>query len=364
MRNLCIYLLCITAFDVYGLEKYDECIRNAQEPVAYLNSLYINKDVVVLCEREHPEFTQYEFICEYIRSDDFINNVGVVMLEVISCSRQKELDDLLLAESLTEDEVNRRIIEIYRHIGFHTYWPNNNAAYLLREVYSINQNLTSEKKIRVVGLDVPNDWYQIRSKQQYKALMASANFPKRDKVMADAAVEWLNTEKLRTKALIIMNFRHAYMNYSWMKDGSKPALNCGSYLKKVLKDRCTNVYLNSFTYSRLLGCPKKVQGGRWDKVFENNNNKPIAFAFEGTPFGCDKFDHFPYTKTDLVWSDVFDHMIFYCPIKDFKMVYGLNGMVDEAFSEELKRRFRILGVRYRQRKIESYNQLTEKKYKL
>jgi hypothetical protein len=67
-----------------------------------------------------------------------------------------------------------------------------------------------------------------------------------------------------------------------------------------------------------------IQYGKWDRVFEENNNRPIGFDFKGSPFGKDVFDYFPYSYyfpyvTNLKYEDIFTGFIFNKPIHEWKI---------------------------------------------
>jgi len=134
------------------------------------------------------------------------------------------------------------------------------------------------------------------------------------------------------------------------------------YIKDTFPEKTTNIYLHSYTYRKFLSLEKRHEKGKWDKAYKENKNKPIGFKLTGSPFGNDHFDHYPNIKTDLKWEDVFDHVVFYNPIKEFRVSGGINGIVDDEFAKELKRRKEIYRKKLTKKKIERYN--TEKSRKV
>jgi hypothetical protein len=52
-----------------------------QTPVDYIMGLFAKYDIVVLCERAHPEITQYDMICELTSDKRFQQQVGHIFTE-------------------------------------------------------------------------------------------------------------------------------------------------------------------------------------------------------------------------------------------------------------------------------------------
>ncbi len=113
--------------------------------------------------------------------------------------------------------------------------------------------------------------------------------------------------------------------------------------------------MNGFAYRKLFSLKKHHANGKWDKAFAANGNKPIGFCLQDSPFGQDKFDHYPYIKTGLLWKDVFDHMIYYNSTKEFINSFGVKGLIDEDFEKELKRRFEIAEIKLSKKEVRQTN---------
>jgi hypothetical protein len=84
-----IFVLNILLFaDLYSqqnqaLSDYVSFLKNVQQsPKEYILKLFENSDIVILCERSHPEFTQYEMIIDLINDNRFIQKIGHVFTEV------------------------------------------------------------------------------------------------------------------------------------------------------------------------------------------------------------------------------------------------------------------------------------------
>lgn len=337
--------------------KYDSFLKdNYCEPKDYLKSLFEEKDLIVICEREHQEMTQYSLFYDIISQPWFIQNVGTLIMEIPSQSIQEKLDFFLCSENLEDKEAKQIALDIIRNLTTSPIWTKTNFYYFLNKIYTLNQSLEQKEKIRIVGAEVPFSWKTIECRKEYSDFLRTLQ--NRDQKMAKLIIRWHKHAKdnhVKSKALIIMNFRHAYANKYATSKKRLITNNVGRYLKDSLPDKMTNIFLNRYTYTKFLGIQKKHQRGKWDNAFFRNNNKPIGFKFGNSPFGNDVFDDFPYSKTDLMWKDVFDHMIFYNPIKEFINSYGISGIIDENFKNELKRRFRLCGSTLSNRRIKKIN---------
>jgi hypothetical protein len=83
-----------------------------------------------------------------------------------------------------------------------------------------------------------------------------------------------------------------------------------------------------------------LQDGKWDAAFAMAGNPDTGFDFQGSPFGRDIFDYFPY-QPDYTYSDIFTGFVFYKPLDRHVMRYGIPGIFDEAFRKEFTWRLRI-----------------------
>jgi hypothetical protein len=359
MKHLILFIAFVGIFGkTFSQDKYLSYLHdNYCSPTQYLENIFENKDLVVLCERMHPEMTQYDFIQEIITQEWFIDRVGNLIIEVSTRSIQNDLDDLLLSEKLEEEELQKRLIHICRNNSIHTLWTCSNFYRLVKYIYTLNQSLSANKKVRLIGADIEFSWNNINNRKDLRKFKKSKEFLDRDLYMGNFVVDWYKSHK-NHKALIIMNTRHSY----------KFKHSTASVIMKVLPDQTTNILLNETTVDM-----KLIHGGKWDKAFKENNNKPIAFAFKGSPFGQDIFDHYPWTNWEALnihYSDIFDHMIFYNPLEKMYVSNGVDGLVAPDFEQELARRHKYRWFRkpktYFQKKLRKskYQSIKVSYYKL
>ena len=126
------------------------------------------------------------------------------------------------------------------------------------------------------------------------------NYPKRDSLMASYIIKTfdsLSQYSSRKKALVIMNYRHAFSK-SYTKDR-----NVGDYLFEKYKGKTANVYINYLASLNKFDERDKdkakmfqgmeqvpIQNGKWDASFKLSEKENLGFNFENSPFGKDYFN--------------------------------------------------------------------------
>jgi hypothetical protein len=329
------------------IETYiDFIISHKQDPVDYVLGLFEDADIVILCERAHPEITQYELILDIIRDKRFIEKAGHIFTEIGRSDIQPEVESLLVSEKLPENEAGEGLLHIIRNLQHSPLWECTNYFDLLRSVYSLNKTLPLEMKIHIYPSNMPFSWKGM-TKEKYAEFYKSK--PRvRDQVIAEQIIrkyhEILNSDSPRKKILVIMNYRHAFPHLDVMIGSQKKHVaNVGGFLMKEFPGKVANVMLNSI---RILAATEKemswtaVQDGKWDAAFARAGNPDIGFDFKGSPFGDDAFDYFPY-RHDYTYSDIFTGFIFYKPLEEHIMRNGIPGIFNAAFKKEFIERHRI-----------------------
>lgn len=321
-------------------------------PVDYVLGLFDKYDVVVLCERDHPEMTQWDFIYDVIRNPAFIDKVGNVFTEYGHIGMQDFMNKFMATDSLDEKEVHEHILQITRNMPVHPAWTGYNWYNYLNRLYNLNQTLSPEKRIQHHFTDAAVDWSAITTTKDYEEYEHKYLW-NRDKIMAENLIAEMkrlsNTAKKPLKCLVVMNYRHA-MDFT---DGQPniERINTYEYLKDSLGNRAVNVLINS----RILGI-YPVAGGVWDAAFEETGYKPVGFNFQGTPFGSDRFDMFPIaviksTCIDLRYRDVFTGFVYTHPLKEQYYQTTTPGYFD-GFEKEYIRRCSAINEDYREAAVQ------------
>lgn len=322
------------------IKPYVEFLKNENISAKdYIINLFEKKDLVIICERFHPELTQYELFLEISKDPRFIKNVGNIFIETCGRNQEEKIDFFLKSENLSNKSIDSLILEINRNSSLHPLWHNYNFPYFLRELQNINNKLELSQKINIYPSDVTVDWKNMDS-TKYNEFWKSTIY--RDSLMADYIIDKFETIQVkntdRKKALIIMNYRHAFGNKFMFPDNEKPD-NVGRYLFEKYPERVANVLLNTLTFgSESENDIIAISDGKWDASFKNLNKDNIGFNLKNSPFGNDYFDLWPFTEHNFTYSDVFNGFIYFTPIEKIKLVSGVPNIVDSGFLPELKRR--------------------------
>lgn len=328
------------------LAPYVEFLRaGVEDPAEYVVGLFDDHDMVVLCERWHPEMTQYELFYEVASDARLAGERLHVFSELGGRNLQQGLDTLMAAPGLDQAEFERRLLPIYRDLGLHPGWDTLNFFQFVRRLYVLNQSRVPEERVRLHFSDISLDWQTITA-EGYAELMEEV-VPQRDRLLAELIVDRfgeLERAGESAKALVIMNYRHAFNDFSFA-DGSKGD-NVGRYLFEAFPGRVANVMLNALallpgtTDRNVVAEP--IQKGRWDAAFRFAGVEEAGFDFAGSPFGADSFDYFTFRPHTVSYADVFTGFVFYRPLSEHVLVSGISGMYD-GFDEEYRRRVELTG---------------------
>jgi len=302
----------------------------------YVLSLFEKYDIVIISERLHYEYTQYELYLDIISDKQFIDSVGNIFVEVGVSSEQDKVEIFLKSEKLTEKIIEKKALEIYRNIPFLPSWDKTSYYDFLIQLYKINQDLEPSKKINLYYSDVPFNWKRTKTKEQYKIFMDTIST--RDSIIAKQIIDKFEINNHK-KALVILNYRHGFTNIRYVKGGEK-AENTGRYLKEKYENRIASVLINDL-------CSKddtffSYQNGKWDATFKLLDKKNIGFDFNKSPFGNDSFDMYPIVN-DLTYNDVFTGFIYTSPIDSFIFKKGVKNYISNDFKSEYLRRIEIGG---------------------
>jgi len=344
-----------------AIEEYVRFIEvQKQTPVEYILSLFGKYDIVVLCERAHPETTQYDMIFELASDKRFQQQVGHIFTECGSVTLRPAVEEFLTSDKLSEEQAEQRLRAIYRNFNFQVIWDKTNSYDFLRRIRGLNRALPKDSRVHIWPCDVESDWSKL-TKDNYGRIQEQLG--QRDKIMADNAVAKFNeiqkSPSSQKKALVIMNYRHAFTHLRLESGGMvKDIENMTGFLMAAYPGKVANVMINA---TGLIlggrdnpGGATAIQNGKWDAAFIAAGNPSLGFDFKGSPFGDDPFDYFPFPiLVSYTYQDVFTGCVFYKPLSEHRMSFGVAGLLDPEFTTELVRRCQITG------RTESVEELTK-----
>ncbi len=312
-----------------------------KNPKAYILDKFKEKDIVVLCERSHPEATQWDFINSLVQDSIFINKVGLIYTEYGHIGVQNRLDSLLTYNTLDTQSIKEKVLQIVRNDAV---WPYSDLTASYKFILNLalfNQKLDFDKKIRCVCSDYPINWDKITQKE-YLYLYTNI-FPFRDSIMAYNIIHDLSTQKKSQKCLIIMNYYHAMnLNLPQLKK------SVFYYLKKQYKDKVCNILINSRGTTPFF----PIKQGIWDRAFKKINHRPLGFDFYNSPFGKDRFDLLHNLKVrespfkasfyqdklqQKTYDKVFDGFVYLNPIEEQYFEEGIPGYFDSFKQKSIQR---------------------------
>ena len=331
--------------------KYADFVRShSQDPVDYVFDLFDKYDLVVLNERLHPEYTQYELYSKIIRDKRFLNKIGNIYTEIGSVSYQDTLNNFIHTVFLSEDSLNKAAALLQRNSnGMWPIWELTNFFIFLKLVNTLNSELADSLKIDWYFTDMPVNWETMTS----SAYKKRPHYEHRDSIMAvniiDIYKDKLAKNERRKKGLVIMNFRHGYgliRDNNGVKTGHFfNKLNTTPRLMDLLPGKVCNVLINTVRYGpagfEIIFFP--IQHGKWDKAFNLAGNPDAGFDFKNSPFGDDEFDAFLGVPPEgLTYKDLFTGFIFYKPLEKHIKKHGFPYMLYN-FEDSLIRREGCIG---------------------
>ncbi len=212
-------------------------------PVDYILSLFEKRDLVVFCERFHAEVTQYDLLYDLVSDPRFQNEVRHVFTEVGTAALRPLVESFLTDDTLSEAQVNEKLRYIAQHFDFEPVWEKTNIFDFLRKLHYLNRSLTRDRRIHVYPSGIEFDWDQTTQESwaQFKQQLG-----RRDRIMAGNIISRFNALRQsagHAKALVIMNYRHAFPH---LNDSKRPRVeNTTGFLMDAFPGRVANVMVNS-----------------------------------------------------------------------------------------------------------------------
>lgn len=300
------------------VKNYADYIKaNRQDINDYIMGLYKEYDHVILCERMHPEMTQYDMIYNLATDDRFVDSVGVVFTEIGNVDARESYRELVNKtfdnDTLLEKDLASFLINENQSVWL--LWANTNWFNFLKKMYYFNHG--KDNKVEIMFSD--RNW------------LDRTQLNVRDSIMSDNIISTIEADSIK-KSLVIMNYRHAL----------KTKGNVGYYLNRKYPGKVANVMINT-PYAA--GVIMPVQDGRWDVASEQVRPVEYAFDFNGSPFGEDNFDFALFSsKVGVKYKDMFTGIIFYKTKNEQFSSDGFNFMFEPDNTSAIDKRSKILPI--------------------
>ena len=337
MRYLLLFVFCaLTTITLKAqtpsIEALHKCAKeNGMPPKEYIFKLFEKSDIVVLKNKDARTR-----VIAAVKSD----------FEVGSYNMNDDVNRLLQGSYPTEAAFMDSLYAYYRKSEtFYPIWEKYNRIKFLKGIYEINR--TSSRKIKLGLTDREFSWDEIRTVEDYKKFWESRTVNYRDSLMAAHISEMYARQTPlngKRKALVITNQPHAINDSFILKKRNTVYGTQGWWMKKIFgEERVKIVVLNWFDYNLFNGSNFPMTGdGNWDAAFELLECRPFAIDLKNTPYGETAYNGLAGGTTTHVknkcWQDVADGLIYYAPLYDHVAAWGIEGLVNEEFEPEIKRR--------------------------
>ena len=151
------------AYYIKNIKQYKE------DPINYVMQLFDKYDIVILCERIHPETTQWEFFSKIVLNDTFATKVGNVFTEVGNISEQERLDSYMNTHFSSEEDLQRAAAAIAREDAVWPIWSNTNFYDFILNLHKFNEPRDSADRINLFFTDYLN-WDEIKNPAQWDSI--------------------------------------------------------------------------------------------------------------------------------------------------------------------------------------------------
>ena len=91
----------------------------------YVLDLFKKYDIVILCERNHNEATQYELITDIAKDKYFKKKVGNICMEIGVSNLEPEINKFLTTDNLSTKEIIDKSTFFQRNVPFYALWEAN-----------------------------------------------------------------------------------------------------------------------------------------------------------------------------------------------------------------------------------------------
>lgn len=319
----------------HSVKKYTDFLRQHRKNINdYIFGLFQKYDHIILCERAHPELTQYDMIFDIVADKRFIDSVGIVFTEVGNVGTREDFKNFMNKSYPNDADLNKGLSAfLVNNSTTNVIWPRTNWFQFLKKIYYFNLNQHKNSQIRIAFSGIHPPWETL-----------SNQVHSRDSLMADNIISTIRSDSLK-KTLTIMNYRHAYLLNADAQD------NCGYYLEKAFPNKVANILINStasnYGNDSLIITPP-IRQGKWDVAFEQMPDSTFAFDLKGSPFGNDRFDHFIRTSilSTKKYHDMFTGVIYYLPLYRHILSDGYPYMLDEENKKLILQHANRLGENY------------------
>jgi hypothetical protein len=315
--------------------------QNANPPVQYVVDKFKDHDVVILGEMHEVREN-----CKLISSliDPLYHRAGV---RCLATEFLKHKNTALANKLVTAQEYDQNLtLQLYRDLP-QPAWGFKEYLDILKAIWKVNSKLGPQaQKFKILGLDSDWDAYALFCGSQNAQTATKRVVEKRDPYMAEVVIN--EVLKKSEKAIVHTGYNHSFTRYQLPKvingklTGTLPP-RLGHILHKRYGGRIFQICLHQqhFGTEVLTGgkpTSKPVLIGFMEDLLRKNQNKPIGFDIENSPFANlrDRKSYYFAFQNEVVFSDIAQGYIFLKPIRKLRKMTWVKGFIDQSNFERAK----------------------------
>lgn len=353
------------------LQPYIEVLRQqGHDPVDFVLARLNDYDLLIFDDAWHPVVEPFEFYQELVQTPEFRTQVKNIFVEIFPLNKQPHLD----AYFNTEPENRELLYPAFQDDFSGTGWPLQTYFDLLHTVYEVNRELPAEERLRVLAVNAPTYWREIKTSQDVQLFRKS--LIGNDYTMYKIILSELDRFESGQKGIFLTNTRHAYKG---IKDrNGRYFWNCGTFFYqwhpgKTYSIRFHNLALfveqekpvDANTARTTAGMERfsykwvRMADGLWDSAFAALENKRIALPLRDNIFGKEPYvgNHMHKAAAGQTMYDANDAIIFLAPLEALHNSAKVDFIYTPAFRQELERRYRLLYAEAQLKKQMEENQV-------
>jgi uncharacterized iron-regulated protein len=283
----------------------------------------LGKYKLVMYGEIHRRKVSWDFLEEVVSDKRFIDRTGTIFMELGS-DKQGDIDTFLSNKSI-DKELLLNVFRDYILPG----WDVKDEFDFIKDIWLLNKNLPSDKKVKIIACDTPRPFASFTSKDDIRDSDAKYD---RDTFMADTILNYLNLSKDNRSAIFIVGSGHV----------QKKSNSAGSILSNKMPQATYTIFQHSPRVDNFLRIYQSLRHGVFDYAFSKNGDKPIAFDLKSSPFGKEPFDAF-YFEGNGTYQDNYDGYIFFGSLDNEVNGEILLDLYSDDFVAELDRRYKLYG---------------------
>lgn len=330
-----------------------ELKAKGQDPIAFVTDALKRAEIVIFDEGLHNAKEPWDFYNRLVADARFSAQAKFVFLEVVPYNLQRHLDAYLAAPT------NKPAL-LYPALqdSLDTGWKFQTYVDFMSAVWTANQSLAKDQRIRVIGVSPPVYWPSIDTSDEF-ARYRRDGFAGYDHDMYARIKMHLKEFDGSARGIFLTNTRHVYTGLK--KPDGGYFWNAGTYFRQWHPGHSVSIRFNApFLEVKNAGSERgptigsmasgtvygwtRADDGAWDAAFAANGNAPVAISFDGSSFGSAAYvgNQMLSAAPGQTMADVYDGIIHLKRLEEWQSSAQNGDMYTPAFKRELARRLPII----------------------